>query len=737
MSWITIAWSMAAAVCLTLAGMYLLVWWNQRDSRVHLIFSINALGVAAFAAGELAMMRAQTPQEFGNLLRWIHVPALVIVVTLVWFIRLYLHAGRRWLAWSICGLRALALILNFVFTPNLNFRQITGIRHLPWWGGEMISTAVGVVNPWTLIGQASLFLVIVFTADATLTVWRRGERRRALIVGGSILFFVTAGTGQAVLIVWGIVDIPFFITFAYLGIVAVMAFELSKDMWRAAQVAVDLQASEAILREQEQRLDLAASSAGIGLWMWDIPRNQIWITDQGRAIFGFAPAEDIAPDQFRNRVHPEDREGMRATAATALQTRTGYEIEYRILRPDGEIRWISGRGRVECAADGKPVRMRGVSIDITDRKRAEEKFRVAVEASPIGIVLVNEKGLITLVNSHTEKLFGYQREELIDQPVEILVPKRFRAAHPGHRAGFLTAPRARAMGAGRELYALRKDGTEFPVEIGISPMQTSEGTIVLGTIVDISARKQAELDVQRHRGELTHLSRVSLMGELSASLAHELNQPLAGIISNAGAGQRFIDAGKATLPEIRELLSDISADGHRASDVVRGIRKMVKKSDVVRQSMSLNDVVLDVVQIARTDALLRSCEVELALNPDLPLIQGDPVQLRQVLLNLVVNAFDAMRDTPVADRKVLIMTDWNRNGTVRTSVHDRGCGLSEETRARLFDPFFTTRAEGLGMGLAIVRSIVESHGGTIAAENREGGGAHFHFTIAGNSSTSE
>jgi signal transduction histidine kinase len=204
---------------------------------------------------------------------------------------------------------------------------------------------------------------------------------------------------------------------------------------------------------------------------------------------------------------------------------------------------------------------------------------------------------------------------------------------------------------------------------------------------------------------------------------------LAGLLSNASAGQRFIDKGDVDLREIRELLGDIIADGRRASDVVRGIRGMIKKGQVAHRSMDLNEVVIAAVHMVSPDALLRSCQLETSLDSNLPVIEGDQVQLQQVLLNLVINAFDAMRDIPVSKRKVVIATQSNGDGTVRMSVRDYGAGVSEEMQDRLFDPFFSTKTEGLGMGLAIVRSIVESHGGTNTAKNADDGGARFEFVL--------
>jgi PAS domain S-box-containing protein len=732
MSWITIVWSMNAAACLTLAGIYLLVWCKQREGWVHLVFSCSAVAAAALTAFELVLLRAQTSEQYGAILRWVQLPVWVLVVSLVVFVRLYLRAGRPWLAWSVCGVRTLALILNFIFIPNLSYREITSLRQVSWWGGETVSVPVGVTNPWVLVAQLSLLLFVIFFVDATITAWRRGDRQRALVVGGALIFFSAIAVGEVVLVVWGIIQAPFFACFSYLGLITAMGYEMGSDMLRAAQLARQLRASEADLRESKERIDLAANAAGLVVWTWDIPGDQVWLSDKDRALLGFSQWEKLNAERIRSVVHPEDRQLVRQLVEDSLTTGGEIEAEYRVVLPDGKVRWVARRAQVELDAHGKPVWERGVLWDITQRRQAEEKFRLAVEASPIGIILVNDKGRIVLVNAQTEKLFGYVREEIINQPVEILVPERFHGAHPGHRARFLAAPEARAMGAGRELFARRKDDSEFPVEIGINPIKTSDGMLVLAAIVDISARKQAELDAQRHRSELAHLSRVSLMGELAASLAHELNQPLAGIVSNAAAGQRFIDHGNITLPELRELLVDISADGRRASEVVRGIRRMVKKGETIRQQMNLNDVVKKVVQIVSPDALLRVCEVKTSLEPSLPAIEGDPIQLQQLLLNLVINAFDAMRDTPAANRKVEITTEWNGDGAIRTSVRDYGVGISEETRERLFDPFFTTKAEGLGMGLAIVRSILESHAGTIVAENVEGGGARFHFTLLAN-----
>jgi C4-dicarboxylate-specific signal transduction histidine kinase len=208
-----------------------------------------------------------------------------------------------------------------------------------------------------------------------------------------------------------------------------------------------------------------------------------------------------------------------------------------------------------------------------------------------------------------------------------------------------------------------------------------------------------------------------------------LNQPLSAIISNANAGMRFIDKGKAAPETLREILVDVVADGRRAFDIIGNVRKTIKKGGPIRQLISLNDAVMKVTHLVQSDAAAHFCEVETSLAENLRPIEGDPTQIQQVLINLVGNAFDAMCDTPVSQRKVEISTGQDRDGIARVCVRDHGPGIRKEARERLFEQFFTTKEEGLGMGLAIVRSIIEAHGGKIKAENVDAGGALFYFTL--------
>lgn len=243
------------------------------------------------------------------------------------------------------------------------------------------------------------------------------------------------------------------------------------------------------------------------------------------------------------------------------------------------------------------------------------------------------------------------------------------------------------------------------------------------------ARKQAELEAQRLRQDLAHIGRVSAMGELTASLAHELNQPLTAILSNAQAAQRLLAADVVNLDEIREILSDIVDDDKRAGDVIRRLRGLLRKGDLEFVSLDLNEIAGEVAWLMRNDIVTRNVTMSLELAADLPRVRGDRVQLQQVVLNLVLNGLEAMGGPHTGDRTLVIRTAQDGAAAVRLAVQDSGTGIDDASVERMFQPLHTTKAEGLGMGLAIARTIVEAHGGRLAAANNAHRGATFHFTL--------
>jgi PAS domain S-box-containing protein len=599
-SWVTVVWSMAAAACLTLAGVNLLVWYRQREASGNAFFAASATATAAMAMCELWMMRAATPMEWGLAGRWIHLPVYFQFIALVGFILVYLRAGRLWLAGLVVGLRTVTIILNFSLWPNVNFKEITRLQHISLLG-EQVAIGEGVANPLMLIGQASLLLLVVFLIDATVTVWRRGSQRQALLIGASAVLFVLISSVQTVLSVWGLVLLPVTPSIFYVAMTAGMAYELSIDTLRAARLARDLS-------ENEKRMNLAAEAAKMGVWTRDLKRNEIWATERWRDLFGFGPSETLDLERVLQRIHPHDRETMRQAWEQAIAGNGSYEREYRVMIADGGVRWISSRGRVEYAVDSTPMLMRGVSLDITERK-------------------------------------------------------------------------------------------------------------------------QADAELRERRVELAHLSRVTMLGELSGSIAHELNQPLTAILSNAQAAQRYLVKDPPRLTELKEILEDIVEEDVRAGEVIKRLRLLLKKGEVNQEPLDANDVVHDVLRLARSDLANHGVIADTALLPGGAFVLSDRVQLQQVLLNLVMNACDAMDANEPKDRLLTLRTHRDGANGVKIEVSDVGRGLPPGSPEIVFERFFTTKPHGLGLGLSVCRTIIAAHGGTLGAANNAGRGATFYCNL--------
>ena len=368
--------------------------------------------------------------------------------------------------------------------------------------------------------------------------------------------------------------------------------------------------AEETLREREERIELAAESAHLALWTIDFRRHKSWMNEKGRELFGFEPDERLSREVFLSRVHPEDRRAVDAAIERARIDSERFEVEYRLLRSDGETRWIISRGRY-----------------------------------------------------------------------------------------------------------LRND-------VG----QLSE---LMGVAIDVTAQVRATLELRLQREEMARLGRVGLMGELTASVAHELNQPLTAIASNAAAGRRFLANGGADPEMLGELLDDVYADAQRAGNIIHGIRHLVRKGEGNRKSVELNRTILEVLRLLHSDLLGRSATVETELAPGVGAIEADPVHLQQLLLNLIMNSLEAMQHTPLANCRILISTSAAK-GSVEVSVRDHGVGLPQEDPDKIFARFFSTKPDGMGMGLTIVRSIVEAHGGELGAENLEDG-ARFFFRLPSSS----
>lgn len=607
MSVVTIIWSMIASACLTLAIIYLLVWYRNRGAWAYLFFSLTSVATTGLAFCELWRMRAQTPAEMLLVMTVQHVPLFVWLVSVTWFVWFYLGAGRLWLAWIICAIRVVSLIGNLLLGQDVSFRGITSLQHITFLG-EVVTVQSGVPNPLTPITQFATWLILIFVADATITAWRRGDRRKAIMVGGSVELFLLLSLGQATLAVWAGLRIPVIYSVPYLGLVAVMGYELSREVLRASALVRELKTSEAGLRESEQRMSLAVDVADLGIWTRDLEYNRVWASERWRALFGFAPADRIDADEVLRRVHADDRAMLDQAQERALTDGGHYQVEYRLALPDGGVRWISSHARVETDPAGRPISMRGASRDVTARKQAEQE------------------------------------------------------------------------------------------------------TVLL-------------------REEIAHAGRVSMLGQLSAALAHEINQPLGAIRLNADAASRFLNRAEPDLEEIRAILIDISKESERAGAVIGGMRNLLKRQALDARPLDLRELVAEVSALVRPHAVARHVKMSVEVEHDLPLVRGDRVHLQQVLLNLLLNGMDALGDTPPADRRIRLWSRRDADAMVEVGVADGGHGIADDKLALVFEPFFTTKPSGMGMGLPISRTIIEAHGGRIWAEHAASGGAAFRFTL--------
>jgi signal transduction histidine kinase/integral membrane sensor domain MASE1 len=369
-----------------------------------------------------------------------------------------------------------------------------------------------------------------------------------------------------------------------------------------------------------------------------------------------------------------------------------------------------------------------------DAVRASELMKAAILASlSSNVAVLDREGRIVAVNENWSR-FGRDDGSTADAGVGVSYLDVCRqAARQGvpHAAEALAGIEA-VLGGSRAAFALDFALPAPVVErwfaMSVVPLNRPGGGAIVSH-TEITERKRAEMDAQRSRQELAHFTRVSTMGELAASLAHELNQPLTGILTNAQAARRFLERTPPDLDELRGILTDIVEDDKRASDVIQRLRELLRKGEPKLSHLDLNALIRDVAKLLGSDAIIRNVSVTLELDPTLPMAKGDRVQLQQVVLNLLLNAMDAMSDGVDGDRTVLVRTRNTEVQTLHVSVQDAGSGLRDGAHDLVFEPFYTTKPAGMGMGLAIARSIIEAHGGVIWAANNPARGATFHFAL--------
>jgi PAS domain S-box-containing protein len=496
--------------------------------------------------------------------------------------------------------------------------------------------------------------------------------------------------------------------------------------------------AEEALRRSEAYLADAQRLSHTGSWALDpVTREYDYWSEEMFRLFGVNPEEGIPRrERMARQVHPEDWDRVLLDFEKSLQEKVDTSDEYRFVLPGGTIKHLQVIQHPLLDSAGDIVRLVGTFIDITERKRAEEALRESEtrlrtfvdHAADAFFMLDFEQGTIVDVNRPACESLGYTRQELIG-----MSPLAFDVDLD--RASFeSTAERA---AAGETVlfdrhWHRRKDESLFPVEVQTSVFWHGGRRFLLKVARDISDHVRAEEQRERLRqleADLAHINRVSIMGELAASVAHEVNQPLSGVVSNASAGLRWLAGDAPNLEEAREGLRRIVRDGKRAGEVIARIRALTRKATTPREKLDLNQTIGEVLALIGDEAKRNSVMIRAQFDDDLSRVSGDRVQLQQVMLNLGMNAIEAMSSVDERARELVITTRNIDADQVQVTVEDSGPGLDPNTTDRIFDPFYTTKPGGMGMGLSISRSIIQAHDGRLWATARDGSGTSFHFTL--------
>ncbi len=495
--------------------------------------------------------------------------------------------------------------------------------------------------------------------------------------------------------------------------------------------------SEQALAETEDRLTRMADSIPEVIWITDLEPTErvVYANPSFERIWGLR-LEDLYrnPRLWTESILLEDRGRVTDTFARWISgAKVDYHnIEYRIVQPGGGIRWIHERGVLTLDEHGRPCLASGISTDITERKEAENALRrsesylaEAQKLSRSGSFGWNISTGEVFWSEESYRIIGYGLET---KPTLDLVVQRI---HPDDRARVKETLEC-AVQTGTDLdfenRLLMPDGTVKFVHVLARAFKDGWGSIEFtGMVMDLTDRKRAEEVLHQAQAELAHVTRMATLGELTASIAHEINQPLAAVVNNASACLRWLAA--RNLEEARNSAALVVADGHRAGEIISRIRALIKKAPPQKDWVDINGAILQIIALIRSEVQKHNVSLRTQLAYDGPLIWGDRIQLQQVFLNLIVNAIEAMSGMIAGARELAINSSTHESSAVKIEVRDSGPGLGPTNLDHIFDAFYTTKPQGMGMGLAISRSIVEDHGGRLWVTAHEGQGAVFQFIL--------
>ena len=462
------------------------------------------------------------------------------------------------------------------------------------------------------------------------------------------------------------------------------------------------------------------------------PEGRVASWNLGAVLMQGWDPDEVLGSHFSIGYSPEDiARGKPTTDLNTAREQGSFREESLRVRKDGST--FHAQVTLSPLAGGGGFAL--VMRDITGRVEAEQALKAReahlqsiLETVPDAMVVIDEAALIHSFSTAAVRLFGYEAEEVVGQNVKVLMPEPYKEQHDTYMRRYLSTGERRIIGIGRVVVGMRKDGSTFPMELSVGEMRSGGARFFTGFIRDLTERQQTETRLQELQSELVHMSRFTALGEMASTLAHEINQPLTAIANYLKGCGRILDRMDGEqVPMLSEAVKDAAAQALRAGEVIRRLREFVARGESERHIESLPKLIEEASALALVGAKERGVRVRYQFDSEASRVLADRIQIQQVLLNLIRNAIEAMEEQP--ERQLVVLTQQRAEGLVEVAVQDTGSGIAPEIAAQLFQPFVTSKKHGMGVGLSICRTIIESHGGKIWAESQPGQGTAFRFTL--------